>query len=83
MYVDDRCISCWKCGTSIDTKVSVMFVFVVENSGATDPSVSFLGNDQCISLHVYSWESKVPPPKLPPPQEIAGLIKGLLTIGFP
>ena len=29
-----------------------------------------------------SWEPKGTPP-MPPPQEIAGLIKGLLTIGFP
>ncbi len=36
-------------------------------------------------LDFLSWESKVPPPKLPryTPQEIAGLIKELLTIGFP
>ena len=33
---------------------------------------------------LQSWESKVtPPPQSYPPQEIASLIKGLLTIGFP
>ena len=33
-------------------------------------------------IRVFSWEPKGTPP-MPPPQEIAGLIKGLLTIGFP
>ena len=31
---------------------------------------------------LLSWLVNVPPPTYPPP-EIAGLIKGLLTIGFP
>ena len=30
-----------------------------------------------------SWEPKGTPPNANSPQEIAGLIKGLLTIGFP
>ena len=31
----------------------------------------------------YGWSTNPPGPRTPPAQEIAGLIKGLLTIGFP
>ena len=36
-----------------------------------------------VGCRVMSWESKGTPPMPRFPQEIAGLIKGLLTIGFP
>ena len=33
--------------------------------------------------HLFKGILAAPPKATPPPQEIAGLIKGLLTIGFP
>ena len=38
--------------------------------------------DGCMLLGKFWWSTGAPPGHVPPP-EIAGLIKGLLTIGFP
>ena len=50
--------------------------------GNTSLNGGFSSRMKFSPLSVLSWEPNGTPPNAPP-QEIAGLIKGLLTIGFP
>ena len=55
-------------------------LFPLEDMGVEDPRLAMIGVITK-ALFVYGWSTNPPGPRTPP--EIAGLIKGLLTIGFP
>ena len=48
-----------------------------------EPILQVLVLRVAIIIYLYQGNPSYPPPKATPPQEIAGLIKGLLTIGSP